>query len=295
MSGPIWRESARAKINLGLKILHRRPDGFHEIKSIMQTVDLADRLSFYPAAANGLSVDDAQLSAGPANLVYRAMQLFARRCPRPLPPLHIHLEKRVPYGAGLGGGSADAAAALRGLNTLADSPFDAAQLRQMAAQLGSDIPFLIEGGTALASGRGQVLQPLRWQGSVYYVLLCPPVEVSTAWAYQELGRSQEALTGSSPFLKFTGSLYAGGGLVLAEALFSILENDFEALVKRVKPIVAEQLSLLAAAGAKACSMSGTGSTVYGIFDDRNTAYRAHEGFLGKGCRSFFCQPVPLPY
>ena len=294
MSALLGQEQARAKINLGLKVLCRRQDGYHNISSIMQTVDLADQLHFFSAAENRLTTDDPQLSTGPDNLVWRALALFARHCPHKPPPLHIHLEKRIPAGAGLGGGSADAAATLRALNNLADRPFSQTQLKDMAALLGSDIPFLVEGGTALASGRGEVLQPLDWRGAVYYVLVCPPVHISTVWAYKQLGRSEKGLTVASDYLKFISSLDTSGGLVLAEGLFSVLENDFEALVKRVKPIVAEQLVQLTSTGAKACSMSGTGSAIYGIFDDRNTAYRAHQGLKAKGCRSFFCHPVPQP-
>jgi 4-diphosphocytidyl-2-C-methyl-D-erythritol kinase len=223
---------------------------------------------------------------GPENLVLRAAALFKTQLAAPSPSYHLHLEKHIPVGAGLGGGSADAAATLRGLNRLCGQPLGREALAQLAGQLGSDVPFLLWGGTALAQGRGEVLTPLAWEGEAYYVLVYPGVGVSTAWAY---GRVGPALTPSSPYLTFITSL--SGGRVAGTALFSVLENDFQELVERANPIVAEARSHLSRAGAQICSMSGSGSTVYGIFDDRIAALQAHQGLRAKGYRSFFCVPA----
>ena len=138
-------EKAYAKINLGLKILGRRPDGYHEILSVAQCVDLADILYFEPASSDQLTCSLDSLSMGPDNLVYRAVDAFRARLDRPPQSFRIHLEKNIPIGAGLGGGSADAAAVLRALNRFYDQPFSNADLRQIAATLGSDIPFLVGG------------------------------------------------------------------------------------------------------------------------------------------------------
>lgn len=278
-------EMAYAKINLGLKVLRRREDGYREICTIMQSVDLADVLLFEPAAEDCLTCTDPGLPTGADNLVLRAAELFNRRLSAPR-RVHIHLEKNIPVGAGLGGGSADAAAALRGLNRLCGEPLSAAQLRQLASHLGSDVPFLISGGTALARGRGELLEPLRWEGDFCYVLVYPGVAVSTAWAYSQI---RPNLTHPSPYLNFITSL--SGGRVAGKALLSVLENDFQGLVERVNPIVAELRSGLSLAGAQACSMSGSGSTVYGIFDDRSAAHRACQALQAQGYRSFFCRPV----
>lgn len=293
MKGVLLVERACAKINLGLKVLHRRDDGYHEICSIMQSVDLADSLHFGETAADGsplsgseLTCSDPDLSTGADNLVVRALELFHAHLEQPSRPFHIHLEKQIPMGAGLGGGSADAAAALRGLNRLYGNPFPAEQLRRMAAELGSDIPFLIEGGTALASGRGEILTPLDWRGRVSYVLVYPEVAVGTAWAYGQLG---PGLTGSSSYLSFTVSL--SGGCVDLEALIDVLENDFQPVVERAYPIVANARAHIDQSGARASSMSGSGSTVYGIFDDRTTASQAHRELQARGYRSFLCHPA----
>lgn len=282
----LHREAARAKINLGLKILRRRPDGYHDICTIMQQVDLADQLCFYPAKADRLSCSDPTLSVGPDNLVLRAAALFKTRLPTPAPSFHIHLDKNIPLGAGLGGGSADAAATLRGLNRLCGDPLGREEVSQLASQLGSDVPFLLWGGTALAQGRGEVLVPLAWEGDSAYVLVYPGVAVSTVWAYSQVRLS---LTHSSPYLTFINSL--SGGRVAGKALFPILENDFQELVERANPIVAEVRSHLSLAGAQVCSMSGSGSTVYGIFDDRIAALQAHQSLRARGYRSFFCVPA----
>ena len=279
-------EKAYAKINLGLKVRGRRPDGYHEILSMVQCVDLADVLYFEPASSDQLTCSLESLSTGPDNLVCRAVDAFRTRLNRPPQSFRIHLEKNIPIGAGLGGGSTDAAAVLRALNRFYDQPFSNADIRQIAATLGSDIPFLVEGGTALMRGRGEILEALSWQGEVFYVLAYPEVEISTAWAYNQLGT---ILTENTPYFNFIVSL--SGGCVDHNRLFEVLENDFTPAVERAYPIVAELRSQLDQAGARATSMSGSGSTVYGVFDDRTTASQAQSALQRQGCRSFLCQPV----
>ena len=284
-----WAERARAKINLGLKVMHRRPDGFHEIRSVVQTVDLADELHLQVATADRFSCTEANLPMGPDNLVRRALDLFRARLGRADPPVHLHLAKRVPIGAGLGGGSADAAAVLRLLNRFHGAPFTDRALLDMAARLGSDVPFLLAGGTALMQGRGEVLVPLRWSAPIWYVLVYPKVAVDTAWAY---GHVEKDLTGDSNYVKLVGSdSFTSGGCVNHEVLFRVLENDFQPLIERTYPIVAELSAYLDLAGPQVCSMSGSGSTVYAAFDDREAAAQVHRDLRRKGHRSFLCQPV----
>ncbi len=285
MQGEGWVERACAKINLGLKILGKRPDGYHEICSLVQSIDLADVLRFERAEQNGLTCSDPEIPTDGTNLVLRAMALFADQLQDGYRPYRVHLEKNVPVGAGLGGGSADAAATLRALNILHGNPLDAEALRALAAQLGSDIPFLIEGGTALMRGRGEKLQPLQWRGDVFYVLVYPNIAVGTAWAYAQV---KPILTDNNPYLRFIGSL--SGGCVDCRDLLEVLENDFLPVVDGAYPIVATLRSHLDQAGACATSMSGSGSTVYGIFDDRIAALKAQRELRAHGHRSFFCQP-----
>lgn len=287
-----WFERACAKVNLGLKVLGRRPDGYHDILSIMQSVDVADELHFEAAPANRFTCSDPALPTDGDNLVRRAVEVFhgalAAARPGSVRAWRIHLHKRIPAGAGLGGGSADAAATLRGLNGLYGRPFDTAALLRLAGRLGSDVPFLVEGGTARVEGRGECLTPLRWEGPAHYVLVFPGVAVATAWAYGQL-HPQPDLTAASPYVSFCDSLKRGGR-VTGPDLFSILENDFQALVERANPIVATAGSALMEAGARYYSMSGSGSTVFGIYDDRNAAIEAAEALKARGFRSFFCAP-----
>ena len=279
-------EKAYAKINLGLKVVGRRPDGYHDILSVAQCVDLADVLYFELASSDQLTCSLDSLSTGADNLVCRAVDAFHARLDRPAQSFRVHLAKNIPTGAGLGGGSADAAAALRALNRFYGQPFSNADLRQISAPLGSDIPFLVGGGTALMRGRGEILERLSWKGAVFYVLAYPEVEIRTAWAYDQLG---PILTEDSPYFNFIFSL--SGGCVDHDRLFEVLENDFIPVVDRTYPIVAELRSQLDRVGARVTSMSGSGSTVYGIFDDRKTASQAHNALQRQGCRSFLCQPV----
>ena len=283
--GPL-AEKAYGEINLGLKILGRRPDGYHDILSIAQCVDLADILHFEPAPSDKLTCNIEDLSTGPDNLVRRAVDSFRARLDHPIRHFRIHLEKHIPMGAGLGGGSADAAATLRALNRFYGEPLDRTELGAIAAELGSDIPFLVEGGTALMRGRGEILEPLGWTGAVFYVLAYPEVEVGTAWAY---GQFRPVLTDDTPYRKFTSSL--SGGCVDHDRLFEVLENDFMPVIERAYPIVAELRSQLDRAGARATSMSGSGSTVYGIFDDRTTASQAQQALQEQGYRSFLCRSI----
>jgi len=281
-------EKAHAKINLGLKVVRRRADGYHDILSLAQCIDLADVLHIESAPKDQMTCNLDHLTTGSDNLVCRAVDAFRAKMETPIRYFRIHLEKHIPMGAGLGGGSADAAAVLRALNRLYGEPFALAELCEMAAELGSDIPFLVGGGTAIMRGRGEILEPSAWSGGAFYVLAYPEVEVGTAWAYGQLG---PVLTENTPYLNFISSL--SGGCVDHDRLFEVLENDFMPVVERAYPIVADLRSQLDRAGARATSMSGSGSTVYGIYDDRTTASQAQQALQEQGYRSFLCRPFDI--
>lgn len=289
---PVHVELAHAKLNLGLKVLGARGDGYHDILSVFQSVSLADRLSFHESTQAGFSCSDSTLPTTADNLVIVAQQLFAHAVAETaaVPAMHLYLEKLIPVGAGLGGGSSDAAATLRGLNKLCGEPLDSEALQLLAAQVGSDVPFCLRGGTALVSGRGEGIQPLLSSAPspVYFVLVFPGVFVSTKWAYDNVGLS---LTTGSPYLRFVSSLR--GGRVDLAGLLEVVENDFQSVVERANPIVAELASEFDRRGALYCSMTGTGSTVYGIFDDRTAALAVCEELKAEDYRSFFCEPVVL--
>ncbi len=189
--------TAPAKVNLHLEVLGLRSDGFHELAMVMQSIDLADRLSFQNTADAQLSLtcDDASLSVGDDNLILRAAQLLRDRSGFSELGASIHLEKRIPIGAGLAGGSSDGAAALVGLNALWGLGHSPADLERMAADLGSDMPFCVAGGCQLCFGRGEQLEAVPPTPQPLAVLLVkdPTVSVSTPWAYKrcrELNQSR---------------------------------------------------------------------------------------------------------
>ena len=283
---PLLVQNAHAKVNLGLKILGRRKDGFHDLVSICQTVDLSDRLEFFAAASDGMSCS-AQELVGDDNLVVRALRLSRLRMGGNNQPVHVHLEKRIPVGAGLGGGSADAAAVLRGMAAITGGQTDMDTLATWGAALGSDVPFLVRGGTAVMRGRGEIIEPVSCDRRFEYVIACPGVEVDTAWAYGQLRGLK--LTPISTYASFIGSL--GGGRVDTDRLVELIDNDFQPIVERAKPIVADTREQLLAAGATIASLTGSGSAVYGIFDDRIAAASAHSQLTTKGIRSFHCRTL----
>ena len=282
-------EIAPAKLNLGLKILRRRPDGYHDIVSVLQTVDLCDRLVFTPAAPGETLVraDHPDVPAGPENLVYRAVELL-RRATGARHGVRVDLVKRIPTGAGLGGGSSNAAAALRALDRLWGTCLGPERLAALAAELGSDVPFFLTGGTAVVSGRGERIRPVDWDGDFWYVLVYPGFPVATAWAYQNvrIGLTDAAAYGT--FLDFAEK----SGRICAGRLFACLENDFLPLVEAVSGDVARILAVLAARGAVACSVSGSGSTLFGVFREARQASAAVALVQGRGRRVYLCRCRP---
>jgi 4-diphosphocytidyl-2-C-methyl-D-erythritol kinase len=277
--------SAPAKINLHLEVLGLRPDGFHELAMLMQTLDLADRLSLQPTADGSirLSSNRSDLPSDGSNLIVKAAELLRARVGLPELGVAIELDKRIPIGAGLAGGSSDGAAALVGLNALWGCGFSQAQLRAMAAELGSDMPFCIDGGTQLCFGRGEVLEPVALPAPPALAVLLikhPQASVSTPWAY---GRCKEQrgdfyLESEADFEQRREAL-RGGPLLAAlrgERPLPPLRNDLQAVVEPEVASVREGLALLRQAGdALVVAMSGSGPSLFALFADVAGAEAAH--------------------
>ena len=240
-----------AKINLGLYILAKRPDGFHEIETIMSEIPLCDILEITIADQDSFVQTGIQVpSDGQPNLCQRAVALL--RTHRDFPNLRIHLRKQIPIGAGLGGGSADASYTLLGINNMFDLGFSNLELETFAATLGSDCAFFIEGGLQLAKGRGEILSKLKPLGKSVYLVLCnPQIHVSTAAAYAGV---QPESTRSLLLETFNTEGVEG------------LQNDFEHSVFMAFPLIEDLKNALQAAGASYVAMSGSGSSVFGIFE-----------------------------
>ena len=269
------------KINLLLNILGKRGDGFHALETVLQPVQMCDELTFNRGGQRiGLSCNHASLPVDSTNLVYRAAAAFlkAARCTE---GVRIHLEKRIPLAAGLGGGSGNAACTLLGLNDLFSLPLTARQLGEIAATLGSDVPFFLQNQPALATGRGEKITPLDFFPAlrgIFVLLIHPGFGISTAWAYQALARHPEALKGRPGRAQKLVSLLQTVDLAAAANEFY---NSLEAPVLNKYPLLALFQEFLRANGATAAMMSGSGSTTFALVRDQKDAEQLRENFRAK--------------
>lgn len=273
-------EAAFAKINLGLAVLDRRPDSYHNIETVFQAISLFEDVTVRMQPATERAVElacDREELNNESNLAWRAADALLSRIGLRA-RIRIEIRKTLPVGAGLGGGSSDAAAVLRAINTMQFNAIPHAVLHGIACELGSDVPYFLMGGTAVASGRGTVLHAVPDLPTAAVVLALPGIEVSTEWAYGALAlaRDQGELT-APPVRRKIGVLgraadwFEGGSL---EGSIKRLENDFEAVVFQRFPAVRECKAKLLACGARHALLSGSGSTVFGLFDSGGAASEA---------------------
>jgi 4-diphosphocytidyl-2-C-methyl-D-erythritol kinase len=261
------RVRALAKINLDLRVLGKRADGYHELRTIFQTVSLADTLEigFTPARATTIELED---SAGiPDNLAARAAGL-AMDAMRATGRIAMRLEKRIPMGAGLGGGSSDAAAVLLALPALAGRLLPMEALCAIGRQLGSDVPFFLYGGTAVGIGRGTELFPLPDARPRPGVIVAPDIHVSTAEAYRALSSRLTTESQENKIFSFQSHTW--------DVVDGAAANDFEAVVLERETRLAQLKQRLIRAGASPAMMTGSGSALFGLFRDRREAARALE-------------------
>lgn len=276
MSGGEIRILAPAKINLGLAVLGRRSDGYHEIATLFQTVSLCDRLVLR-RRFRGIRVRCPALPGlGDANLAHRAAELFFRETGI-AGGVDIGLEKRIPAGGGLGGGSSDAAAVLLGCCRIHDLRPGTGRLQQWAARLGSDVPFFLEGGAAIGTGRGEMIQPLEpWPGSAAALIYLAPEGLSTAEVYRRLDPG--GLTaGRGPLTILLARWREGDARRLGGTLF----NDLEPAAFSLAPHLAEVKMALRRAGAAGALLCGSGSSVVGIFAGAAEAARGSRLLSGR--------------
>ena len=267
---------APAKVNLILRILDRRPDGYHNLWSIMQTVALEDELEIRLNSGSHeiqLRCDTAQLAPDRTNLVYRAAAAVLERA-KLTAGIEITLSKKIPMGAGLGGGSSDAAATILGLNRLLQLGWSSAQMAEVGQPLGSDVPFFLYAPCASVAGRGETVRPVRIEGSRWAVLVNPGFGVETKWAYQELAATRGAVRPLSPGHTDLGRQpCVTWGQIRAAA-----ENDFESPVFARYGVLREVKDKLTASGAEVALLSGSGATVFGLYQEEAAARRAQTLF-----------------
>ena len=256
---------ANAKINLTLDILGKRPDGFHEVAMVMQTIGLHDTLVMEKTERDiELSINVPWLKADEKNLAWRATELIRQEYGLE-GGVRIELTKRIPVAAGLAGGSADAAAVLKGMNDLYGLQLDEEKLCELGARLGSDIPFCIMGGTMLATGRGEVLTRLSDMPETWVVLAKPRISVSTAWAYQNY---DEQGADRHPDNEAIKQAIARGN---RKAVAGLLCNVLESVTIKKYDVIAEYKQMMLDKGAMASMMSGSGPTVFGLAKNREQA------------------------
>ncbi|MEE9614598.1 MAG: 4-(cytidine 5'-diphospho)-2-C-methyl-D-erythritol kinase [Thermodesulfobacteriota bacterium] len=260
--------SSPAKVNLFLKVLGKREDGYHEIRSLIQPISLSDELTIEAVPGDTVTVtcDSAAVPTGRENLAWRAAELFLERTGLKM-AVRIDIVKKIPVAAGLGGGSSNAALVLRGLNELLGTGLGEEELMDIAASIGSDVPFFIPGGPAVVSGRGEILEKTTLP-AYEYVLINPGFEVSARWAYDNLDLTKK---GGDNIL-----LYSGKSLGVPEGIKAYLYNDLEGGVLKKHQEISILKGLLDGAGALGSLMSGSGPTVFGVFTDGDLAARAME-------------------
>jgi len=260
---------AYAKVNLTLEVKGRRTDGYHEISTIFQSIDLHDTVFLIPGRGIELEVRGRGGPEGPANLAYRAASLLQGKYP--FPGVRIILEKRIPLAAGLAGGSADAAAVLVGLNYLWDLGLTAGALASIGAELGSDVPFCVLGGTALGRGRGERLTLLPSPPPLWLVLVKPPFGVSTAAAYRAWDDGlASGWEGDRPREEEAVAALMTGD---RKGLVGALGNALEGVTSRLHPEVAAIKEKLMSLGAEKVVMCGSGPTLFGVAPAREEAER----------------------
>lgn len=258
---------APAKINLCLHVLGRRPDGYHELAMAMQPVSLVDDVVITVGRARGVRVSCAGvgLADGEENIAARAAALILAESGADV-GVDVDIVKRIPVAAGLGGGSSDAAAVLLGLNEMLGLKLTGRELRALGGRLGADVPFFVEGGAAWATGIGTRLEPLGDLPDVAYLLVNPGIGVSTASVYKSLELTKGGQLANLP--RFS--------VVTRDDLCRSLHNDLERVVLTRHPEIADIKRTLVAYGALGALMSGSGATVFGVFEDYDAAARIGE-------------------
>jgi 4-diphosphocytidyl-2-C-methyl-D-erythritol kinase len=269
---------APAKVNFYLQVVRKRPDGYHDLVSVMQALELADEVSIKRSGPGiRLTCDSGEVPGGDANIAYRAADSVIREAGI-ADGVDIHINKRIPVAAGLGGGSSDAAATLKGMDLLFGLGIPGPRLREMGRALGADVPFFLSWPTARAEGVGEVLTELPSPAEAWLVLVNPGFGVSTRWVYESLNLGLTNSPNDITLPPFKGPAYDAGLLV------SYLRNDLERVTAGRYPQIEEIKRRLVEEGALGALMSGSGPTTFGIFSLRTEAERAAQRLHGHGWR-----------
>jgi len=279
---------APAKINLTLDILRRRSDGYHDLRMVMQTVSLYDLVTVQTETGTGdiyVRTSLAELPNGPGNLAWKAAQAFFDATGLENNGLEIAIVKQIPVCAGLAGGSTDGAAVLKALQQLLLPELPEEKLEEIGAQVGSDVPFCIRGGTALAEGRGEVLTTLPSMPECWIVLCKPEFGISTPELF---GRVRVEALPFHPDTEGMRDALAAGEL---RTVAQLTGNVFESVLMTEKREIAAIVRALRDAGALAAAMTGSGPTVFGVFEEEEKACSAAEQLRGRYTQTYLTEPV----
>lgn len=268
---------AYAKINLLLRVLYKRTDGYHELQSIMQSVALADLLTFSKLDNNEIRIlcDKVEVPRDKNNTVYKAAEIIKKQFKLNF-GIEIKINKKIPLGAGLAGGSADAAATLVALNELGALGLTEQQLLSIGGQVGADVPFCLKGGTCLVEGRGEKVSSLKNLALLNILVVVPEINVSTAWVYQQVEKD----------LKKEKQNFMNN-----EIDFTTIYNDLEQYTFQKYPEIKEIKAKLAEKGAIKSLMSGSGSAVFGLYDNQNLLEKDYKEFKLKYSNVFKVRPI----
>ena len=261
---------SNGKVNIGLQVLDKRPDGYHNIHTIFQEIRFSDfiNISKNDSDACSISCNMPEIPLDDSNICYKAYKLLKDRFDQ-VGGVDIRIEKSIPPGSGLGGGSANGAAVLKGLNKMFSLDLSISELEALGSVLGADVPFFMKGGTQLGEGIGEKLTNLSSPVPGYYLLVIPDLSINTGWAYGALKNSLERVKKPRNFAR-----------LLSEEIDSlaVFENDFEKIVIPAYPEIGRIKDMLYEKGARFASLSGSGSTVYGVFDEEASAKEAESSF-----------------
>lgn len=286
-------KNSPCKVNLLLNVLGKRPDGFHKLETVLHPVHLCDHLTFARGGAGiELSCPATNLPTNAENLVYRAASAFLQAA-KISDGVRIHLEKKIPLAAGLGGGSSNAATTLLALNELFGQPLSGANLKELASALGSDVPFFLQDKPALATNRGEKIQPLDSFPALRdktFLLIHPGFGIATPWSYRNLARFPAALNGKTGRAQeLVSKLQAGDLRAAADAFY----NSLEAPALEKYPLLALFQDFLRSNGALATLMSGSGSTTFAIVENLNTAEMLADKFKSRFGPNCWIATVPI--
>jgi len=271
-----YQMKAYAKINLGLDVVRRLENGYHEVKMVMQTVGIYDVLTFERTEEGiVLTTNAGELPTDENNLIYKAAKLMFERY-HIQEGVRIHLQKNIPIAAGMAGGSTDAAATMKGINRLFDLGCDLRELMELGVQIGADVPYCILGGTALAEGIGEKLTPLTPAPECFVLVAKPDINVSTKYVYEHLNLAEIE---EHPDIDGMVRAIEAGSL---QGILERLENVLESVTITAYPIIADIKNRMRELGAVKSLMSGSGPTVFGIFTDESKVWQAYESIEEEG-------------